>query len=33
MSGSDLWNPDKKEGSDMPGLGAEHVRSESLESG
>jgi hypothetical protein len=37
MSSQSLWNPaakpDKAERSDMSGLGAEHVRPESLESG
>jgi hypothetical protein len=33
MSGLNLWNPDKEEGSDMSGLGVGYVRSESLESG
>jgi hypothetical protein len=33
MSGLDLWNPDKEEGSDMSDLGGGYVRSKSLESG
>jgi hypothetical protein len=33
ISGKCLWNPDKKEGSDMSGQVAEHVRPEFLESG
>jgi hypothetical protein len=33
ISGKYLWNPDKKEGSDMSGQVAEHVRPEFLESG
>jgi hypothetical protein len=32
MSGLGLWNLDMEEGLDMSGLGARHVRPESLES-
>jgi hypothetical protein len=33
MSRLGLWNLDKEEGLDMSGVGAGHVRPESLESG